>query len=1260
MKRKLPTLKLTPKLTLLFVLFAAALLVVVDIPAYNVGREMLEAAAISELESSAGEKQAALDAWLEGKQSDINALAADPDVVERTFQLRTTPSVYLLPSLIRSRLLQRFNLRVSSGEFLSLMLLDSKSGEILVSTDANERDKPEDARSFFLKGKQEAHLTPVYFSQALRAPTITAVAPVVAEDGQLLGVLIGRVDLAQLNAIIQRRSGLRQTDDAFLVNALHQPITQPRFLPDPAVLQRGIYTVPVNHCLQGKSGTIFADDYRGIPVIAAYRWLPEHQICLIEKISQAEALAQEHSWAVTNIWIGLGTLLIASFIAVGLSHTLIAPIRAMQTAAQRYREGDLTVRLPEIRRDELGLLAREFNMMAVSLAEKENQLRSYSHELEDRVAERTKDLQNSQGLLSKSQAISHLGSWEFDPIDQRLVWSDEVYRIFGLQAQAFEPSYEAFLDIVHPDDRSFMDESYSASLREGKDTYEVEHRIVRRDNGETRFVYIKCENSHDASGRILRSAGMIQDITERKQAELKLADALEFTERILTSAPIGIFTYKLSGQCLSANAAAAQMVGATIEQLKNQNFHELESWKRSGLYDLAMQAIATKQLAADDLHVRTTFGKDAWYRAQFVTFRSAGEELLLMIFNDITKRKQAETALEASEKRFRSWIENSSDMITVVDMSGVIQYESPSVKRLLGYDSEELLGKLAFDLIHPEDQDQIVNIFLENIQDPNATASAEFRARHRDGSWRHLEGVGRTYVDEHGDAVALINSRDITDRKQAEEALREKERLLSDAERIGQIGSFIYDIRNMTVKFSDEMYHLLDISPDNFQHDRNDFQALIYPSDRPMAVKWMDDLIAGLQSKELDFRIFRKNGEMRYLRCHGVVEFDSDGRPTRVVGTMQDNTERKLAEIQIKQQIQQLTSLSEIDRAIISGAGQHPILEVILSQTIAQLQVDAAGILLLDSNGQALHYAAGQGFRAQRLEEIRVRLGESQAGRVAKERRLIRLPDLSEQTRDPLFNFLVGEEGFVSYIGVPLIVKREVLGVLEVFHRTFFQPYQEWLDFLNALAGQSAIAIENTTLLGNLQASNQELAQAYEATLEGWSHAMDLRDRETEGHTRRVTELTLKVARVFGMTEAQLLHIRRGALLHDIGKLGIPDAILFKRDKLSPEEWEIMQKHPEYAYEMLSSIHYLKPALPIPYLHHEKWDGSGYPLGLRGEQIPLEARIFAVVDVWDALLSDRPYRKAWTVERALEYIQTLAGSHFDPNVVDCFIQIMKS
>ena len=192
-----------------------------------------------------------------------------------------------------------------------------------------------------------------------------------------------------------------------------------------------------------------------------------------------------------------------------------------------------------------------------------------------------------------------------------------------------------------------------------------------------------------------------------------------------------------------------------------------------------------------------------------------------------------------------------------------------------------------------------------------------------------------------------------------------------------------------------------------------------------------------------------------------------------------------------------------------------------------------------------------------------------------------------------------------------------------------------------------------------LREANAQLLSAYEATIEGWSHAMDLRDRETEGHSQRVTQLTVKMSQALGLGNDDIMHIRRGALLHDMGKIGVPDAILHKPGKLSDDEWVLMRKHPQFAFDMLYPIEYLRPALEIPFSHHEKWDGTGYPRGLKGEEIPLAARMFAVVDVWDALTSDRPYRPAWSEEEALKYIREQSGKHFDPDAVDLFFKSLK-
>jgi putative two-component system response regulator len=190
-----------------------------------------------------------------------------------------------------------------------------------------------------------------------------------------------------------------------------------------------------------------------------------------------------------------------------------------------------------------------------------------------------------------------------------------------------------------------------------------------------------------------------------------------------------------------------------------------------------------------------------------------------------------------------------------------------------------------------------------------------------------------------------------------------------------------------------------------------------------------------------------------------------------------------------------------------------------------------------------------------------------------------------------------------------------------------------------------------------LEKAHRELLISYNKTIEGWSNALDLRDHETKGHTQRVTQRCLIFARSLGLPDEEMEHIRMGALLHDVGKLGVPDSVLFKTTELTPEEWAIMRKHPSYAYEWLSPIDFLRKAVEIPYCHHEMWDGSGYPRGLRGEEIPLAARIFALVDVWDALVSNRPYRDGLTEKEALEYIRQRSGTHFDPALVPVFLTL---
>ncbi len=372
-----------------------------------------------------------------------------------------------------------------------------------------------------------------------------------------------------------------------------------------------------------------------------------------------------------------------------------------------------------------------------------------------------------------------------------------------------------------------------------------------------------------------------------------------------------------------------------------------------------------------------------------------------------------------------------------------------------------------------------------------------------------------------------------------------------------------------------------------------------------------------------------------------------------------DITARKQAETELRDQLHRLEALRTIDVAIISTTDLALTLRSVLDQTVASLQVDAAALLLLNPYSLILEFSAGHGFNSRDIEKTQVRVGQGHAGRAALEQRTVVVSDMLNSPEPFSRENSLEAEGFVSYVAVPLLSRGSLMGVLEVFHRAPLLPDQGWMDFLQALATQASIAIDNGRLYKDLQRSNFDLTLAYERTIEGWSNALDLRDRETKGHTLRVTDMTVTLARMAGIPENEIAHIRRGALLHDIGKMGVPDTILHKPGPLSEEEWKIMRKHPAYAYDLLYPIEYLRPCLSIPYAHHEKWDGTGYPQCLRGDHIPLAARLFAVVDVWDALSSNRPYRAAWPQAEVLEHIRQQAGSHFDPQAVELFLRAIR-
>jgi PAS domain S-box-containing protein/putative nucleotidyltransferase with HDIG domain len=620
--------------------------------------------------------------------------------------------------------------------------------------------------------------------------------------------------------------------------------------------------------------------------------------------------------------------------------------------------------------------------------------------------------------------------------------------------------------------------------------------------------------------------------------------------------------------------------------------------------------------------------------------------------------KQVEEALRVSEEKYRKLVDENRDGFYITDIQGLLTFANPALARILGVTTPQaLLGRKFSEFLAPEMHKELVKAYRSMMENGGGSGVINGQIERTDGTRVFIE-IKPVPLFKEGKAIGSQGViRDITEHKRAEGALQESET----------------EYRNL---FENSVVGISQALPDGHLVRANNSYAQMYgyanPGEMIADVTHIARLYAHPKDREEELRTLAARGimeprEMEVVRRDGThmsvlvgarAIRDSKGNLRFYQAEHVEITQRKRAEEKIKRQLEHLLALSSIDRLIAANFDLKLSLSEILNFVTKELGVDAADILLLNPGLQMLEYGADQGFRTNAIRKTNVRLGESYAGRVALERQLVRTQNPVNET-DKLFlaTHLAGE-AFACYFGVPLIAKGQIKGVLEIFHRTALEPETEWFDFLNNLAGQAAIAIENSTLFESLQQSNSELGLAYDATIEGWSHAMDLRDKETEGHTLRVTETTVKLARRFGYSEADLVQIRWGALLHDIGKIGVPDRILLKPGPLTDEEWLVMKKHPSFAYEMLSPIRYLRLALDIPYCHHEKWDGSGYPRGLKGPQIPLVGRIFAVVDVWDALRSDRPYRPAWATDKVREHIRSSAGTHFDPQVVDVFMQML--
>ena len=751
--------------------------------------------------------------------------------------------------------------------------------------------------------------------------------------------------------------------------------------------------------------------------------------------------------------------------------------------------------------------------------------------------------------------------------------------------------------------------------------------------------------------------------------------------KLLEAAPDALVVVNQKGLIELVNTQAEKIFGYTREEILGKPVEILmpEGFRRSHKKRHA-QYLAERQVrsigARNDLVAMRKDGSVFPVDISLSPLETDEDVLIIAAVRDITERKHLEDLLQKAtqqktdllEEQYRRIVETAEEGIWTIDPQHLTTFVNPKLAAMFGYTPKEMLGRSLFDFMD-ENSAEIARASLGRQQQGQGE-KLDFKFRRKDGSELWAIVTANPILDESGQYIgALAMVTDITDRKKAEKELKETKEL---NERIIQTANVLFlqsDTEANVIKVNEAAEKITGYSAAELIG--TNWGEKLVPRERfPRAWEEFDRIVKrGELPTVFENPILAKNGEEREIlwnnsqlrengKVVGLISFGMDISEKKIAleKLRESETQNRTLFLSAQQRLNQTLALRNIDNAINSSLDLKFTVEVLLTQTRDVLGVDAADILLYNSTTHVLNFFVGQGFRTDVLKRAPVPLGRDYAGKVVLDHNPIHVSGLSRLERDSQEYEFFQLEGFEDFNCLPLIAKGKVLGVLETFNRTSQNPNDEWLDYLTTLAGQAAIAIENITLFEGLQKANDHLVLGYDATIEGWSRALDLRDKETEGHTQRVTKRTLQLAADMGMNDEEQVHIRRGALLHDIGKMGVPDSILLKPGKLTDAEWDLMKKHPTFAFQLLSPIAYLKNALDIPYCHHEHWDGSGYPRGLKGEAIPITARIFAVVDVYDALTSDRPYRKAWSKEKTLEYIRSQAGSHFDPHIVKIFLE----
>ena len=787
----------------------------------------------------------------------------------------------------------------------------------------------------------------------------------------------------------------------------------------------------------------------------------------------------------------------------------------------------------------------------------------------------------------------------------------------------------------------------------------LQERFLRLDETElsvTLEVYPFREDGDQGTLLVFRETTHKEEETEEEQQRFS------FHAQLLSHVSDVVIAVDNQRQVSYFNEKAEQTYGLSAAEAMGQELDRIfrRRWPEEGDEEAFQEALASQGTWQGECVHLTNLGQELTVRSSVSKLQDEQDQEagFVLVIRDITGQQQSLETLKTERNFYSSALAVADALVLVLDREGRIILFNGSCEQLTGYSSNEVRTKYPWDfLISPEDGPSAQDFFKELSID-------DFPHRH-EGRWitqdsqlRLIHWSDTALTDETG-AVAYVVSTgvDVTDRKETEQAVQKRAdyfRSLVD----NTVDVLIIMDKDGTIQFtSPSIEGMLGYGADELV-DKS-FLGLVHAEDLPALNKTLEEIQEKPEAtKAVAFRIQDQEGS--WVSLKGTVRsLLEEPAVSGIAITLRDDSGRRKTEQGFQSQLDSLNVMHAIDLATSSSLDLRVSMKVVLEQITTHLKVDASCVLLFNPNTRILKHFAGRGFRSIAATSSQAVLGEGLAGQAALERQVVRIPDLAESKEKFARAELFSEEEFVTYYGVPLVARGELKGVLELFSRSALPHDPNWSDFLTTVASQTAIAIDNADLVTRLQRDTIDLGFAYDIMLEKFSEALDQRERMPRGHSRRVSEMAVLLGNAVGIPESELVHIRRGALLHDLGKLRVPENILLKPSALTDEEWEVMYQHPSHAHQMISPVPHLREAVDIPHSHHEKWDGSGYPQALKGDAIPLSARVFAVVEAWDVLAVDRPYREAWPRTKIVSHLNSQSGIDFDPQVVKKFLELEK-